>query len=93
MHKLNFKPCTESGVSAGFIKGGDQCKITHRMQGCEENQNAESRGKKARNKGRSRSVKLLSLHSPNEEDYSRKGKVLRVRKSAVEVQSYREVVE
>lgn len=70
----------------------NQCKITRRMQGCEENQNAEGRGKKARNKGRSRGTeKLLSLHSPKEEDCSRKGKALRVRECVVAVQSYREV--
>lgn len=94
MHKLYFKTCTKSRVSARFIKGGNQCKITHGMQGCEENQNAESREKKQETKEEAEKMaKLLSLQSPNEEDYSRKGKVLRVREDAVEVQSCRKVAE
>lgn len=81
-------------VSARVIKGGNQYKITHGMQGCEENQNADSREKKARNKeGAEKIVKLLSLQSLHEEDYSRKGKALRGREAAVDVQSCREVAE
>lgn len=45
------------------------------MQECEENQNADSREKKVRNREEAEKiVKLLSLQSPHEEDYSRKGK-------------------